>query len=73
MKKLLLPFSLLFASGILSPGYSQAPQVAAPKDTGLVKVYVKQDPSTYKKVSQDMDILFRKYEAKTKLKKAANK
>lgn len=54
MKKLLLPISLLFASGFLSPGHSQVPQVEASKsDTDLVKVYVKQDPSTYKKVNQD--------------------
>lgn len=54
MKKLLLPISLLVASGFLSLGHSQAPQVKASKsDTNLVKVYVKQDPSTYKKVSQD--------------------
>jgi hypothetical protein len=53
MKKLLLPISLLFASGVLLPGHSQVPQAATPEDNGLVKVYVKQDPSTYKKVSQD--------------------
>ncbi len=54
MKKLLLPTSLLFVSGFLSLGHSQAQQVAVSKsDTSLVKVYVKQDPSTYKKVSQD--------------------
>lgn len=57
MKKLLLPISLLFASGILSLGHSQAPQVATSKsDTSLVKVYVKQDPSTYKKVGQDSEL-----------------
>lgn len=54
MKKLLLPISLLFAPGIVSLAHSQAPQATASgSDSGLVKVYVKQDPSTYKKVSQD--------------------
>ncbi|MDZ4749568.1 MAG: SPOR domain-containing protein [Saprospiraceae bacterium] len=54
MKKLLLPISLLFTSGFLSLGHSQAPQTEVSKsDTDLVKVYVKQDPSGYKKVRQD--------------------
>lgn len=57
MKKLLLPISLLFASGIMSLGHSQAPQAEASKsDSDLVKVYVKQDPSTYKKVSQEVPV-----------------
>ncbi|HQW02959.1 MAG TPA: SPOR domain-containing protein [Saprospiraceae bacterium] len=57
MKKLLLPISLLFASGFLSFGHSQVPQTEASKsDTDLVKVYVKQDPSTYKKVSQESPV-----------------
>lgn len=57
MKKLLLPLSILFASGILTLGHSQAPEAQASKaDTDLVKVYVKQDPSTYKKVNQDTQL-----------------
>ena len=57
MKKLLLPISLLFASGFLSLGLSQAPLAeASGSDTDLVKVYVKQDPSTYKKVTQESPV-----------------
>lgn len=60
MMKLLLPVTILLASGISTVIYGQAPQSSGAKtDTNLVKVYVKQDPATYQKakpeVAQDLE------------------
>lgn len=60
MKKLLLPVTILLASGISTLMYGQVPQPSgALTDTNLVKVYVKQDPATYQKtkpeVAQDLE------------------
>jgi hypothetical protein len=53
MKKLLLPISFLFVSGSMSMVHGQAQTAeASMAETDLVKVYVKQDPATYKKVTQ---------------------
>lgn len=60
MKKLLLPATILLASGISTLMFGQASQSTNAKtDTNLVKVYVRQDPATYQKtkpeVAQDLE------------------
>lgn len=58
MKKLLLQFAFIMASGIWSLAQSQEPQsVLAQSDTDLVKVYVREDPANYKKANQDSGLI----------------
>jgi len=54
MKKLLLQVMLILTSGFCTLVQSQAPKMDPSKsETDLVKVYVRQDPMTYKKANQD--------------------
>jgi len=54
MKKLLVQITLLICPGILAFGQGQvAVANASGAQSEMVKVYVKQDPATYKKSSQD--------------------
>jgi hypothetical protein len=54
MKKLLVQFSLVLCPGVFVFGQGQSAMAdASGAQSELVKVYVKQDPATYKKTTQD--------------------